>query len=506
MKRLLATLALAIQLPASAMTLIVQGNTVFASGPVNDDLRAFEEALAKPGITSVAFVNSPGGDLWTGLRVGRLIASKGLKTVTAGSCMSACSIMFMGGQERRYADNFHPNLTMVGLHGAHKRDTKQIDSSAQPQIFAFYKMRMGDSFRPEVINQALYEMDDAGAFLRVPDPTRNPQRPPTHCRSGQIPRQQCTVLKDHNALSLGIATHAELVTLDLPPVLQNKPRAMGQELTESLADDYDTVEQLAERQCQTDDCKRKLLSWPGRPGHKAIAIPLEGSGYGYSSDKETPDRALLTAVYYCNHPKGKPARLCEGRIIDQYGLEPLYRNAGQEHAAALGQIRLPTDQHYANEEYGSPLGSAAGLRTQNLRALTPTRLDGIESVDTRTLAQWLQSEGRPTLIDVSGSPRALPTASTLLYGGSAFDAEHKDAAFEQRFAGLLRLLQADMHAAVVFYGQNRENWQAVNAAMRARRLGYTQVYWYRGGLDSWRAAKLPTAPMLLRAVANREQT
>jgi len=67
-----------------AMTVETHGNQVFASGPVEDDVRKFEEALIKSGVYTVVFVNSPGADLWTSLRVGRLTAEDGLKTVIAG--------------------------------------------------------------------------------------------------------------------------------------------------------------------------------------------------------------------------------------------------------------------------------------------------------------------------------------------------------------------------------------------------------------------------------------
>ena len=152
---------------ATAMTLEVQGNAVFATGPVVDDLARFEQALATPGVDTVVFVNSPGGDLWTGLRVGRLIAKRGLRTVIAGNCLSACSIMFMGGRERRFADAFPPNLTFIGLHGAHQTDTGRLDPELQPQIYAFYRERMGSSFNAAVVNKALYEMGDSGAMLEV---------------------------------------------------------------------------------------------------------------------------------------------------------------------------------------------------------------------------------------------------------------------------------------------------------------------------------------------------
>ena len=39
------------------------------------------------------------------------------------------------------------------------------------------------------------------------------------------------------------------------------------------------------------------------------------------------------------------------------------------------------------------------------------------------------------------------------------------------------------------------------AALRARKLGYGQVGWYRGGMESWKAANLPMAMVVVRAVA-----
>ena len=124
------------------MKVEVGGNVVYATGPVESDMQQFREALAKPGVDTVAFVNSPGGDLWTGLTIGRMIAEKRLKTVAAGFCVSACSIMFMGGKERSFSDVFRPAQTYVGIHGAHNRHTKSINPQMQPQIFAFYKQNM----------------------------------------------------------------------------------------------------------------------------------------------------------------------------------------------------------------------------------------------------------------------------------------------------------------------------------------------------------------------------
>ena len=50
MRKILVTLMFcAMALAAQAMTLVVQGNELFATGPVVEDYVQFVEALAKPG-------------------------------------------------------------------------------------------------------------------------------------------------------------------------------------------------------------------------------------------------------------------------------------------------------------------------------------------------------------------------------------------------------------------------------------------------------------------------
>jgi PQQ-dependent catabolism-associated CXXCW motif protein len=75
-----------------------------------------------------------------------------------------------------------------------------------------------------------------------------------------------------------------------------------------------------------------------------------------------------------------------------------------------------------------------------------------------------------------------------------------DAAYEARFLGLLKQLSPDSARPLVFYCVSRDCWLSANAAMRARKLGYSQVAWYRGGWASWKAANLPMAQVVVRAV------
>ncbi len=485
-----------------AMVVEAHGNTVYASGPVNDDVRRFEEAFAKGGITTVVFVNSPGGDLYTGLRVGRLIADRGYNTVAAGSCISACSIMFMGGKERRFSDVFRPGQTFVGIHGAHDSATKQIIPVLQPQIYAFYKLNMGDKFNSSVMNQALYDMQDAGSLLRVYDPVRSPKTEPYHCVSSQTPRDKCSVFKGMDASSLGVITHTDLVKLDLPAAFKVAPSLFGKPLETAVPDVNAHYAELAQRHCTTDTCKTNTAAQAARPENRAVALPSEGPGLGFASNADSPLSALVRAVYSCNHITGQAVRLCEPELVNQYDVRPYYSSSKAAHQEALAKLKPPAAKFYADEEYGGGFSSASSLRTAMFNDITPQKVDGVATVGTQELARMMVSPTPPVLVDVVGSFQSIPGSQALLHGGHAQDNAAQDAAFEKRFAALLALLAPDQAKPVAFYCGGRSCWLSVNAALRAKKLGYTQVLWYRGGIDSWKAAELPLAPGVLRAVAN----
>lgn len=503
MKRMLMALAgFLIAWATPAMTLVVQGNTVFATGPVAEDYAQFVDALAKPGIERVVLVNSPGGDLWTGMQIGRLIADKGLHTVAAGYCISSCSIMFMGGTTRSFSDAFRPLQTYLGIHGPHKKDTKQVDPQQAGQIYAFFKQQIGQRFNAELINKALYDMEDAGSLMRVFDPVRKPQRVSYHCRSAQSLRKDCTEFKDQDALTLGLVTTAELTQVAIPDQWRETPQVFGRELAQAITDADGFASALAARQCSTDSCRKLVTDWQNAKEHRAIAVPVQGPGLGTASNRDKPELAFVAAVYACNHVKDRPARLCEAQAVDGFDAREMYAREGPAPAAILAALTPPTERFFANEEFGGTLTSAKGLRTQKMIDITPQSVDGVTVLGTQALVRTLKASAPPTLIDVGFEAQTLPGAHTLLYGGFAFDEAAREQAYQARFEGLLKLLNPDPAAPLVFFAKNREWWHGVNAAQRAKRLGYAQVGWYRGGLDSWKAAGLPLVPTVVRAVVN----
>lgn len=497
---LLLTLSLAVQ----AMKIEVHKNIVFASGAVGDDVVAFQEAFAKPGVDTVVFVNSPGGDLWTGLRVGRMIADQGLKTVAAGACISSCSIMFMGGKERTFSDAFSAPLTYIAIHGAHNKYTKMVDSNIQPRIFAFLKQNMADKFNAEIMNTALFDMDDAGALLRVFDDARFPKQLSYHCKSSQTPRKDCTNYKDATALNLGIVTSNTLTKLDLPESYKAKPMLFGKDLLTTISQPDKFYQDLADKHCTTEACKTLLKNiQSNKSEHRAVAVAVNGPGVGTVTGRVNESRAFISAVYTCNHVKDKPVRLCETKSVNQFDVQDFYAQADLSHLQALEKLNPPTDKFYADEQYGGGFTSFTTYKSQKWNDITPQKLDGVKIYSTQELAQSMKSSRAPVVIHVAfGTTETLPNALALINAGMAYEDAEKDREFEARFAGLLKLLVPDTSQEVVFYCFGRDSWFSVNAAVRAKKLGYTNVAWYRGGYQSWFAAKLPTASMAVRAVAD----
>ena len=51
---------------------------------------------------------------------------------------------------------------------------------------------------------------------------------------------------------------------------------------------------------------------------------------------------------------------------------------------------------------------------------------------------------------------------------------------------------------IVTVGFNAERYQGRNLALRLVALGYTEVYWYRGGREAWGVAGLPEADLVMQ--------
>ncbi|HST44695.1 MAG TPA: rhodanese-like domain-containing protein [Luteimonas sp.] len=112
-------------------------------------------------------------------------------------------------------------------------------------------------------------------------------------------------------------------------------------------------------------------------------------------------------------------------------------------------------------------------------------------IGTQALAQLLKDPASKALLfHVYGAPEHLPGAIQAAPagqgGGFDDDVQRGFGAFLEQTTG------GSDTRPLVFYCQGVQCWMSYNAALRAIRMGQRNVLWYRGGLEAWTLAGLPT--------------
>jgi len=147
---------------------------------------------------------------------------------------------------------------------------------------------------------------------------------------------------------------------------------------------------------------------------------------------------------------------------------------------------------YAEEARDWGVPPTTQLRTAGYHSPTPLSIPGGKVVTTLELKAMLERGPRPHVIDVLGGGihRTLAGAFWMIGAGDGeFSGDE-----EKRFAeAIAKFAGGDKGRPLVFLCVDAECWLSYNAALRAIRLGYTGVMWYRGGIAAWRTADLPMA-------------
>jgi PQQ-dependent catabolism-associated CXXCW motif protein len=82
----------------------------------------------------------------------------------------------------------------------------------------------------------------------------------------------------------------------------------------------------------------------------------------------------------------------------------------------------------------------------------------------------------------------LPGATYFANGGQYGSGTFDDKIQAEMKAKLEELTKGNLGMPIVFYCAGTSCWESYNASLRAIHLGYTQVYWYRGGASAWATA------------------
>ena len=146
-------------------------------------------------------------------------------------------------------------------------------------------------------------------------------------------------------------------------------------------------------------------------------------------------------------------------------------------------------QSVTDEAQDFGVAPSAELKLVDHASATPLEIPGARLIQTQDLRRQLQAPlaERPLLFDVLSEAHASLPGAIWLPGaglGSGFDD-----ALQERLATVLRFMTAgDRARELVFFCVGPHCWLSYNAALRAVRLGYTNVLWYRGGIEAWGAS------------------
>lgn len=169
------------------------------------------------------------------------------------------------------------------------------------------------------------------------------------------------------------------------------------------------------------------------------------------------------------------------------------RNPGRAAAALI----LACGLALANEDADFGVAPTRELRLGDHAAPTPRGVPGARTIRTPQLRAWLQRDasGRPVLLDVVSAEEHDSIPGAIWLPGAGHGNGFNDPLQAQLQKVLQALTNGNRRWPIVFFCASAKCWLSYNAALRAVALGYTEVYWYRGGIEAWLDAGGDLSPM-----------
>lgn len=162
--------------------------------------------------------------------------------------------------------------------------------------------------------------------------------------------------------------------------------------------------------------------------------------------------------------------------------------------AGGAQAQPAAGEHaYADEDRDWGIAPTNRLRQQPYHGPTPLQIPGAQVVQTRELQAMLAGPGSPILIDVLSEQGHATLPGAVWLSGAGRGANFLDPVQSALTQLLGQITAGDKVRTIVFFCAGPQCWLSYNAALRAVAAGYGKVYWYRGGIEAWTAAGLPSA-------------
>lgn len=237
--------------------------------------------------------------------------------------------------------------------------------------------------------------------------------------------------------------------------------------------------------------------------NKAFAITEDSRDFYLLAGAPTPARAALLASLRCLTAHKRP---CQIWLVNDEEILPGYEDSRAASVRALA--RLPNGLRgriFAGEDSDLKVAAPLTLRDgrEGYHSATPlTAPTGARLLLTTDLVELYRAEKRLVAVDAldaaSGPRRGTLPNALWLPGAGVSDRKHDDLVYSN-LSRVMSALVPNEDTPVVAYCLGWECWLSWNAAARLVAMGYRNVYWYRGGLDSWKEAKLPLVQTPLTA-------
>lgn len=195
--------------------------------------------------------------------------------------------------------------------------------------------------------------------------------------------------------------------------------------------------------------------------------------------------------------------LREANILSPYATARIFFPDNPNNPAEVAQIRRIIDglrlaglPDHAEEDADFGVMSDDMLR-RDLAGPTPTTMSGARTIRTGDLVPFL-AEQKQIVVDTGlySWGRSIPGAVGLKNAG--LGGSYSDTAQDHLRRKMRELSKDDLTIPIIAVGWNSERFDGYNLALRLVALGYTNVYWYRGGREAWEIASLPETELVVQ--------
>ena len=175
---------------------------------------------------------------------------------------------------------------------------------------------------------------------------------------------------------------------------------------------------------------------------------------------------------------------------------PIYYDAHrleQERRIAEGFRRAGVRDHL-DEQADYHIKSTADLPDKR-NGPTPVSVPGATTIRTEEMVQLLQTKPSPLVLTTAIANPTIPGAILVNLPNSGNLADEWQIALGKLVG---EATNGDKQRPIVTFAYSINRWHSRNLALRLIALGYTNVYWYRGGWEAWDAHDLSKAPLVMQ--------